>query len=81
MTEAVQKRLVAKISSCPNKRMEGAELARLIRESGLSWDRLLDKMTYWNHHSDIARRIKLKSFELEPEVMQTLLDALGANSL
>jgi transcriptional regulator with XRE-family HTH domain len=77
-----KKPLHAKIKSCPNRRMDGAELRRLRQEAGLSQKQLAEKMKGWGWTRDKVYYLESQSeFEFSPLEMQALLDVLGAVSL
>jgi len=71
--------LKAKISSCPNKRMEGRELRRLRVAAGLSERKLAEKFD--TYQRQIQRFEKVQYFELPPKRMHDLLTALSATSI
>lgn len=71
--------LKAEITACPNKRMRGRELRRLIRESGVSEQSVAQSL--YTSRSQIRRMEDKEWFELHPNIMQQLLDILGATSL
>ena len=71
--------LKAKISSCPNKRMEGRELRRLRVAADLSERELGNRLGTYKKQ---VQRCEAKAwFELTPPAMQHLLSILGASSL
>jgi len=72
-------KIKVKIYPCPNKRMAGAELRRAIREAETSERQVARKMGLYR--SRIRRWEKLAWFELEPHIMQELLNALNASSI
>ena len=71
--------LKAKISSCPNKRMEGRELRRLRVAADISERELGARLG--TCRITIRRWEKKAWFELAPPVMGQLLSILGATSL
>lgn len=71
--------LKAKISSCPNKRMEGRELRRLRVAADISERELGARLG--TYRIQIRRWEKKAWFELAPPVMGQLLSILGASSL
>ena len=71
--------LKAKITACPNKRMKGRELRRLIKESRVSEQAIAE--TLGTSRSQIRRMEDKNWFELCPRVMVELLEKLEATSL
>ncbi len=71
--------LRAKITSCPNKRMEGRELRRLRVAADMSKTQLAGRLG--TYREQIKRWEKKAWFELAPPVMMQLLEILGATSL
>ncbi len=71
--------LKAVITACPNKRMTGRELRRLIRKSHVSEQAVAE--TLGTSRSQVRRLEDKGWFELCPRVMIELLEKLGAGSL
>jgi transcriptional regulator with XRE-family HTH domain len=70
----------AKITRCDNPKMEGHELWRLRKEAGLTQEELAKKMFGWGWYRDKIVRLESEAeFELEPQEMTALLEALNAS--
>ena len=69
------------VKRCPNFIMGGAIFKKQLRQSDITWDELIGQMAakgyYGYSHTKIHRMTKSRNFELDPDEMQALVDALN----
>ena len=66
---------------CQNLVMGGQVFKEKLRQSPVTWDKFIEQMDakgyYGYSHSKIHRMTKSRNFELDPDEMQALVDALN----